>query len=81
MLIVISVETKTISEQLLLLFDLTALQKEVDIKLNLTAEETLTITKNFYEKIFISYPRTGSQYIPEYVWTQIPKLIGILEEL
>ncbi|MBD0724777.1 DNA topoisomerase III [Flavobacterium sp. L1I52] len=78
---VISVETKMVNEQPPLLFDLTALQKEANIKLNLSAEETLTIAQSLYEKKFISYPRTGSKYILEYIWGEIPKLIGILEEM
>lgn len=78
---VVSVETKTVNEQPPLLFDLTALQKEANIKLNLSAEETLTITQSLYEQKFISYPRTGSKYIPDDMWLEIPKLIRILEEL
>jgi DNA topoisomerase-3 len=78
---VTSVETKIINEQPPLLFDLTALQKEANIKLNLSAEETLNIAQSLYEKKFISYPRTGSKHIPEDIWTEIPKLISILEEL
>jgi DNA topoisomerase III len=77
---VVSVETKTVNEQPPLLFDLTALQKEANIKLNLSAEETLTIAQSLYEKKFISYPRTGSKYVPEDMWIEIPKLIRILEE-
>ncbi|WP_026713482.1 type IA DNA topoisomerase [Flavobacterium daejeonense] len=74
-------EKKTVNEQSPLLFDLTALQKEANIKLNLSAEETLTIAQSLYEKKFISYPRTGSKYIPEDMWGEIPNLIGILEEI
>jgi DNA topoisomerase-3 len=64
-----------------LLFDLTALQKEANIKLNLTAEETLNIAQSLYENKFISYPRTGSKYIPEDMWVEVSKLIWILEEM
>lgn len=78
---VISVETKMVNEQPPLLFDLTALQKEANIKLNLSAEETLIIAQSLYEKKFISYPRTGSKYIPEDIWEEIPRLIRILEEM
>lgn len=74
-------EKKVVNEQPPLLFDLTALQKEANIKLNLSAEETLTIAQSLYEKKFISYPRTGSKYIPEDIWGEIPNLIGILEEI
>ncbi|WP_432221889.1 DNA topoisomerase [Flavobacterium sp. TMP13] len=76
---VIAIEIKTVNEQPPLLFDVTALQKESNIKLNLTAEETLNIAQSLYEKKFISYPRTGSKYIPEDMWGEISKLIWILE--
>ena len=78
---VIAIETKTVNEQPPLLFDLTALQKEANIRLNLTAEETLNITQSLYVKKFISYPRTGSKYIPEDMWEEIPKLLRIAEEI
>lgn len=77
---VTAVETKIVNEQPPLLFDLTALQKEANIKLNLSVEEILSIAQSLYEKKFISYPRTGSKYVPEDIWAEIPKLIGILEE-
>ncbi|MBO9676386.1 MAG: DNA topoisomerase 3 [Sphingobacteriaceae bacterium] len=72
------VETKTVSEKPPLLFDLTGLQKEANKKLNLSAEETLNIAQSLYEKKFITYPRTGSKYIPEDVWPEIPHLIRAL---
>lgn len=78
---VMDTETKTVNEQPPLLFDLTALQKEANIRLNLTAEETLNIAQSLYEKKFISYPRFGSKYIPEDMWEEIPKLIRIIEEV
>lgn len=76
---IVSVEKKAISEQPPLLFDLTGLQKEANNKLGLTAEETLKIAQVLYENKFITYPRTGSQYIPEDIWQEIPALIRALE--
>ncbi|MDL2141679.1 DNA topoisomerase [Flavobacterium tructae] len=76
---VTSVETKTVIEQPPLLFDLTGLQKEANRKLNLSAEETLCIAQSLYEKKFITYPRTGSRYIPEDIWAEIPNLIRTLQ--
>ncbi|WP_348800133.1 type IA DNA topoisomerase [Flavobacterium adhaerens] len=76
-----SVETKKVTEQPPLLFDLTGLQKEANKKLNLTAEETLNIAQSLYEKKFITYPRTGSKYIPEDMWVEIPKLIRALQDI
>ncbi|QGN24244.1 type IA DNA topoisomerase [Elizabethkingia anophelis] len=75
-----SVETKSVTEQPPLLFDLTGLQKEANKKLNLSAEETLNIAQSLYEKKFITYPRTGSKYIPEDMWAEIPNLVRALQD-
>jgi len=77
---VTTVETKTVTEQPPLLFDLTGLQKEANKKLNLSAEETLNIAQSLYEKKFITYPRTGSKYIPEDMWAEIPNLVRALQD-
>lgn len=72
------VSVKTVTEQSPLLFDLTELQKEANRKLGLSADEVLSIAQSLYEKKFITYPRTGSKYLPEDLWTEIPELIRIL---
>lgn len=77
--LVTAAETKNLTEQPPLLFDLTGLQKEANKKLSLSAEETLNIAQSLYEKKFITYPRTGSKYIPEDIWAEIPSLIRSLE--
>jgi len=77
--IVTSIENITVTEHPPLLFDLTGLQKEANIKCNFSAEETLSIAQNLYEKKFITYPRTGSRYIPEDLWQEIPNLLKALE--
>ena len=74
------IESKNITEHPPLLFDLTGLQKEANTKLNFSAEETLNITQSLYEKKFITYPRTGSKYIPEDIWYEIPNLLRMLED-
>jgi DNA topoisomerase-3 len=76
---VTSVESKNVTEQAPLLFDLTGLQKEANKKLNLSADDTLNIAQSLYEKKFITYPRTGSKYIPEDVWAEIPNLVRALQ--
>ncbi|WP_029729038.1 type IA DNA topoisomerase [Elizabethkingia anophelis] len=75
-----SVDFKIINEQPPLLFDLTDLQKEANKRLDLSAEETLSIAQSLYEKQFITYPRTGSKYISEDVWEEIPNLVRSLRE-
>ncbi len=74
-----SVETKSVTEQPPLLFDLTGLQKEANKRLKLSAEATLNIAQSLYEKKFITYPRTGSKYIPEDMWAEIPNLVRALQ--
>jgi len=80
MAIVTSVAIKSVTEHPPLLFDLTGLQKEANKKLNLSAEETLNISQNLYEQKFITYPRTGSRYIPEDIWAEIPSLVRALQK-
>jgi len=77
---VTSVETKNVTEQPPLLFDLTGLQKEANKKLNLSAEETLNVAQSLYEKKFITYPRTGSKYIAEDLWPEIAPLVRALQD-
>jgi DNA topoisomerase-3 len=77
---VVSAETINLTEQPPLLFDLTGLQKEANIKLNLSAQETLNVAQILYEKKLITYPRTGSKYIPEDVWDTIPGLVSALQD-
>ncbi|WP_199117799.1 type IA DNA topoisomerase [Pedobacter sp. ASV28] len=74
------VTTKAVAEQPPLLFDLTGLQKEANKKLGLSAGETLEIAQSLYEKKFITYPRTGSRYIPEDMWAEIPNLVRALQD-
>lgn len=76
---VTAVANKTVTEQPPLLFDLTGLQKEANKRAFFTAEETLNIAQSLYEKKFITYPRTGSKYIPEDLWAEIPLLVRALE--
>jgi DNA topoisomerase-3 len=71
-------ESKIVTEQPPLLFDLTGLQKQANKKLNLSAEETLNIAQSLYEKKFITYPRTGSRHITEDLWSEIPSLVRAL---
>ena len=59
------VERKEKIEETPLLYDLTTLQKDANTKYGFTAEQTLDITQKLYEKKLVTYPRTGSRYIPD----------------
>ena len=71
-------ERKEKVEDTPLLYDLTTLQKEANAKHGFTAEQTLEIAQKLYEKKLITYPRTGSRYIPEDVFAEIPKLLAFI---
>lgn len=74
-------ERKEKTEDTPLLYDLTTLQKEANAKHGFTAEQTLEIAQKLYEKKLITYPRTGSRYIPEDVFAEIPKLLAFVTGL
>ncbi|MBW7674196.1 DNA topoisomerase 3 [Chryseobacterium chendengshani] len=73
-----NVSINIVKEPSPLLFDLTELQKEANRKLGLSADEVLQTAQSLYEKRFITYPRTGSKYIPDDLWVEIPELVRIL---
>lgn len=72
---VLSVERKETVQEAPLLYDLTALQKDANARHGFTAEKTLAIAQKLYESKLITYPRTGSRYIPEDVFAGIPSLL------
>ena len=59
-----------------LLYDLTALQKEANRRHGFSADKTLSIAQSLYEKKITTYPRTGSRYISEDVFEEVPALFG-----
>ena len=75
---VTKVERRKNLQQPPLLYDLTALQKDWNVHLDLPAAKTLDIAQSLYEKKLISYPRTGSRYIPHDVMACVP---GLLERI
>ena len=69
------VKRRKIFQQAPLPYDLTALQKDCNIHYDLPVDKTLAITQSLYEKKLVSYPRTGSRYIPQDVMAHIPVLL------
>ena len=59
-----------------LLYDLTALQKEANRRHGFSADKTLSIAQSLYEKKITTYPRTGSRYISEDVFEEVPALLN-----
>ena len=78
--VITKVECKEKTEEPPLLYDLTTLQKDANVKYGLTAEQTLSIAQKLYEAKVITYPRTSSRYIPDDVFDEIPSLLRTLED-
>ena len=78
--VISKVECKEKTEEPPLLYDLTALQKDANVKYGFTAEQTLAIAQKLYEAKAITYPRTSSRFIPDDVFDEIPKLLRTLQD-
>jgi DNA topoisomerase-3 len=76
---VTNVERKETTQETPLLYDLTTLQKEANTKHGFSADKTLSIAQKLYEAKLITYPRTGSRYIPEDLFAEIPALLLTLK--
>ena len=63
-----------------LLYDLTALQKDANRCHGFSADKTLSIAQSLYEKKITTYPRTGSRYISEDVFEEVPALLRKIRE-
>ena len=77
---VADVQRREVSQEPPLLYDLTALQKEANGRHGFSADKTLSIAQSLYEKKVLSYPRTGSRYLSDDVFDEIPDRIALLEQ-
>lgn len=75
---VTAAEKKEASQEPPLLYDLTSLQKEANVRHSFSADKTLSIAQSLYEKKILSYPRIGSRYISDDVYEIIPERIRLL---
>lgn len=73
-----SVEIKKGKESSPRLFDLTSLQVECNKKFGYSADDTLKIIQNLYEKKLVTYPRVDTTYLPNDMY---PKISGILKNM
>ena len=77
-LVATSVSRKVAAMPPPLLYDLTALQKEANRQLGFSADKTLSLAQSLYEKKVTTYPRTGSRYISQDVFEEVPRLLSVL---
>lgn len=78
--VILSVDAKPRKEPPPLLHDLSSLQQEGNKRKGFTADQTLSILQNLYESKLVTYPRTGSRYIGDDVFGEVPGLIGKLTD-
>lgn len=76
---VADVQRREVSQEPPLLYDLTALQKEANGRYGFSADKTLSVAQSLYEKKVLSYPRTGSRYLSDDVFDEIPDRIALLK--
>ena len=69
-------ETKTVNPPKL--YDLTTLQREANRYYSFTAQQTLELVQSLYEKKFLTYPRTDSQFITDYMEGTARQVIDII---
>ena len=61
------------------LFDLTGLQVYCNNKFGYSADQTLKIAQNLYEKKCITYPRVDTTYLPDDIYPKVPKILAGLK--
>lgn len=64
-----------------LLYDLTDLQKDLNLRYGFTAEHTLSLAQQLYEKKHSTYPRTDSRYLGKDLKPAIKPLLDSLRPL
>lgn len=63
------------------LYDLTALQQDMNRMYGFTADQTLRLAQNLYESKHLTYPRTDSRYISTDIKPTIAPLLEALRQL
>jgi DNA topoisomerase-3 len=75
-----SIETKKAKEAPPRLFDLTGLQVECNKKFGNSADDTLKIIQNLYEKKLVTYPRVDTTYLSNDIYPKIPDILKSLSD-
>ena len=73
---VTKVEKKEGKEQPPQLYDLTSLQVDCNRKFGFSAEMTLNIIQNLYERKFTTYPRVDTQYLSDDIYAKCPQTMN-----
>lgn len=74
------IKSKEIKKQPSKLFSLTSLQKYMSENFKFSADKTLSICQKLYEKKYLTYPRTDSQYMTIEEKEKVKKIIQALND-
>lgn len=61
------------------LYDLTELQKDMNRRFGMSADQTLKAAQSLYEKKHLTYPRTDSKFLTQDVASTLPSLLEALK--
>lgn len=76
------VQKKPKTENPPLLYDLTTLQKDANKRYNFSAQHTLDLAQDLYEKYkTLTYPRTDSRYLSDDIFPLVPDLLDKLAKV
>ncbi|WP_225721367.1 DNA topoisomerase III [Candidatus Vallotiella sp. (ex Adelges kitamiensis)] len=78
---IVSEESKPSTQLSPLLFDLTSLQREANVRFGFSAKYTLTLAQALYERHkILTYPRTDARALPEDYITTVRNTLEVLKE-
>lgn len=76
---IIEATKNTVNENAPLLHDLSSLQQLANKRYGYSADEVLKLMQSLYESKHITYPRTGSRYIGDDNFNEIPTLLSAIK--
>ena len=78
--IVKDIQIKEIKKQPKKLFSLDKLQNKLSKELKLSANDSLKIIQGLYEKGYVTYPRTNTEYLADAEKDKVQKIIDIIDK-
>ena len=79
-IIVRDIQIKEVKKQPKKLFSLDKLQNKLSKELKLSANDSLKIIQNLYEKGYVTYPRTNTEYLADAEKDKVQKIINVLDK-
>lgn len=77
--IVVSMEKKDIFKEPPYLYSLDTIQMDANSNFGFTLDQTLDLIQKLYEKGYVTYPRTDSQFLPEDMFSSIQDIQKMLK--